>query len=315
MPYFTIVIPVFNREIEIVRAVESCLSQSFRDFEVMVVDDGSSDQSIRAVKNISDSRVKIVCHEENRGVCPARNTGIDHSQGEWILLLDSDDELVADSLMKIYQAARDCPDGIDRLGFLYRRDDDRMSPEPIFLETVLNYEGYIAWRGGLILSDFFHCTRRRTFRKIRFAQGRAYEETYLLDFAKVYQTKLVPEVVALVHFDSANRASNLSTQQRMAAFLRDAVDQEKETAYILQQHGEALKRHSPDWYQIYRKAFILYCLLSGNRGRGTKLTIQYLAEYPFSAQGWVIWLIGLISPRLLARVKAWKVRTCDVGKA
>lgn len=315
MPYFTIVIPLFNREKEIVRAVKSCINQSFKNFEIVIVDDASSDRSVQVVKNMKDQRINLVCHEQNKGVCPARNTGIKQAKGEWILLLDSDDELAVDSLLQIYEFAKNCPAEIDRLGFLYQRDDGRLSPEPAFGEVILNYEAYLAWRGSVILSDFFHCTRRQTFEKVQFSNGRAYEETYLLDFAKKYKTKLVPEIMAVIHLTSDNRSNNLSLQHRMRAFLRDAADQERDTAYILQNHGEALRHYSPAWYKIYRKAFVLYCLLSGKRLLGTKLAFHYLIEYPFSIQGWVIWAAGLVSPKLLAVVKAWKIRTWDVSKS
>ncbi|MDU2063450.1 MAG: glycosyltransferase family 2 protein [Sporomusaceae bacterium] len=312
MAYFTIIIPVFNREKEVVRAIESCLKQSFDDFEVLVVDDASTDQSADVAGAILDYRIRLIRHRQNQGVCPARNTGIDYSQGEWLLFLDSDDELLPDALLKIRQETLRCPETIERLGFLYRRDDGRVSPEPVFGATVLNYESFLRWRDSVGLSDFFHCVRRRSLEKVRFSRGRAYEETYLLDFAQTYQTRMIPEVVALVHLTSANRASNVSVWQRSEGFLRDAPDQVQDTTYILSRHGPALKRYAPKWYRIFRQGALFYSFLARNRFLGFKLALAYLQEYPWQKNGWLIAFAGLVSPRLLALMRAWETQRREV---
>ncbi|MFN3986899.1 MAG: glycosyltransferase family 2 protein [Rhodocyclaceae bacterium] len=87
---FSVVIPAFNREREIGAAIESVLKQTEQDFEIIVVDDGSSDGTREAVARISDPRVRYV-HQPNGGGSKARNTGIDHARGRFIAFLDSDD--------------------------------------------------------------------------------------------------------------------------------------------------------------------------------------------------------------------------------
>jgi len=78
MPYFTIVIPTFNRGHLLERALRSCLAQDFADWEAIVVDDASDDahavSSTVVVSRLDDPRVRLICHKENRGVCEARNT-------------------------------------------------------------------------------------------------------------------------------------------------------------------------------------------------------------------------------------------------
>ena len=70
-PHFSIVMPAFNRRVAVRRAIESCLAQDFPSFEVLVVDDGSSDGTGEAVSSYSDPRVRLIRHQTNRGVCPA----------------------------------------------------------------------------------------------------------------------------------------------------------------------------------------------------------------------------------------------------
>lgn len=87
---FSVVIPLYNKEEYILRAVESVLSQSFGDFELIIVDDGSSDKSLDVVENIPDPRIRII-QQSNQGVGAARNTGMAKAKYDWIALLDADD--------------------------------------------------------------------------------------------------------------------------------------------------------------------------------------------------------------------------------
>jgi len=90
-PLVSVVIPTYNVEDYIEQAVSSVLAQSYRNLEVIIVDDQSPDNSIALVKNtFSDYRIKII-KQQNRGLAGARNTGIRHANGEFIALLDSDD--------------------------------------------------------------------------------------------------------------------------------------------------------------------------------------------------------------------------------
>src|ERR1039458_5800762 len=106
-PYFSIVIPVFNREQEVQRALSSCLVQDFQAFEVVVVDDASTDNSATVVEGLQDQRVRLIRHAKNRGVCPARNTGVQAAAGEWIVFLDSDDELLPGCLKRCFEMTAD----------------------------------------------------------------------------------------------------------------------------------------------------------------------------------------------------------------
>lgn len=88
----SVIIPTYNRENTIVRAVNSILNQSYKDLEVIVVDDCSRDNTIEVVSMIQDARVRIIKCEKNGGACVARNIGIEHAKGRYIAFQDSDDE-------------------------------------------------------------------------------------------------------------------------------------------------------------------------------------------------------------------------------
>jgi len=90
MVLFSIVIPLYNKESFIKDTLKSVLSQTFQDFEVIIVNDGSTDNSLNEVLKIKDSRIKVV-EQENQGAAWARNHGIKQANGLYIALLDADD--------------------------------------------------------------------------------------------------------------------------------------------------------------------------------------------------------------------------------
>ncbi|WP_320174985.1 glycosyltransferase [Maridesulfovibrio sp.] len=98
-PKVSVIIPTYNRAERICRAVDSVLAQKFTDFECLVVDDGSTDDTAERLAGYDDPRLKIL-RQENRGVSAARNYGIAASSGDLIALLDSDDEWVPEKLLK-----------------------------------------------------------------------------------------------------------------------------------------------------------------------------------------------------------------------
>lgn len=87
---FSVVIPLYNKEISIANTIQSVLSQTFQDFEIVVVNDGSTDSSAKIVEQINDPRIRLI-HQKNQGVSAARNTGIREAKRVWIAFLDGDD--------------------------------------------------------------------------------------------------------------------------------------------------------------------------------------------------------------------------------
>src|SRR4051794_39530439 len=102
-PFFSVVITTYNRARILRRCLDSCLAQSWTDFEVVVVDDGSSDDTVAALAEDPDPRLRVVAHERNRGINPARFTGAASARGEWVVVIDSDDELVPRALERLHE--------------------------------------------------------------------------------------------------------------------------------------------------------------------------------------------------------------------
>lgn len=111
-PKISIIVPVYNAENYLHRCVDSLLAQTFLDFEILLVDDGSPDESGKICDEYAqkDERV-LVFHKENGGVSSARQCGLDHAQGEYVIHVDPDDWVESDYLEKLYaKALSDCAD-------------------------------------------------------------------------------------------------------------------------------------------------------------------------------------------------------------
>jgi glycosyltransferase involved in cell wall biosynthesis len=108
---FSVVMPLFNKAAFVVAAVRSILAQEIKDLEVIVVDDGSTDDSVQRLNLIIDSRLTILRHS-NAGVAAARNKGIAAVQGAYICFLDADDLWAPDHLTKIMELIDEDPDAI-----------------------------------------------------------------------------------------------------------------------------------------------------------------------------------------------------------
>jgi glycosyltransferase involved in cell wall biosynthesis len=97
MPKITVVIPLFNKEKYIERALVSVLNQTFQDYEIILVDDGSTDSSVVEAKKIRDPRIRLIL-QQNLGASVARNVGVMHSNSDIIAFLDADDEWISSYL-------------------------------------------------------------------------------------------------------------------------------------------------------------------------------------------------------------------------
>lgn len=87
---FSVIIPLFNKEVSVKETIQSALNQSFKEFEILIVNDGSTDNSLEVVEELKDSRIRIF-NQTNGGVSSARNKGIEEAKYEWIVFLDADD--------------------------------------------------------------------------------------------------------------------------------------------------------------------------------------------------------------------------------
>jgi glycosyltransferase involved in cell wall biosynthesis len=128
-PLFSVVIPVYNRAGIVVRAINSVQLQSCQDFEIIVVDDGSTDHLRSVLNSIKDSRIRLVC-QANRGASAARNHGIDVSRGRFVAFLDSDDAFLPHHLEVMELLLRDHEDVVGYSPVRAHRGNDYVIKPP-----------------------------------------------------------------------------------------------------------------------------------------------------------------------------------------
>ena len=94
----SVIMATYNRADTLQRAIDSVVRQSYADWELIIVDDGSTDATAEVLEALTDPRISILRHPRNRGMHAAKNTGLDHVRGEWFTTLDADDEMVPEAL-------------------------------------------------------------------------------------------------------------------------------------------------------------------------------------------------------------------------
>jgi succinoglycan biosynthesis protein ExoO len=105
-PEVSVIIPTYNSENYIAKALESVFNQTYNNLEVILIDDASSDSTVKIAVSFNDKRLKIIKNQHNRGVSYSRNYGIQQAQGNWIALLDSDDWYAPERLKKLLSIAQ-----------------------------------------------------------------------------------------------------------------------------------------------------------------------------------------------------------------
>ena len=170
----SIIIPVYNTEQYLAHCIESVLSQSYIDFELLLIDDGSTDESGAICDSFleSDNRIRVF-HKENGGVSSARNVGLDNSNGEWVFFLDSDDLLPNEALEVLVSRVNY---GVDMVYGGIRKFDEVKDN----IETInVNHEGEITIENAL---DAFVAPRDRSGDWHRYMINRLYRLPIINEF-------------------------------------------------------------------------------------------------------------------------------------
>lgn len=173
VPVFSVVIPLYNKQDFISKCIESVLTQSFSSFEVIVIDDGSQDNSEEIVKKIKDDRVKYF-HQTNGGVSAARNKGIEEASGEYIAFLDADDWYEGDFLNAVHKSILEHPDAdAFTTGYFKHKNgavtiSTRSATQKHHQSIVIN-DFYKSWANGA-----FFCASSCVVRKEYFIKNQRY---------------------------------------------------------------------------------------------------------------------------------------------
>lgn len=185
----SIIIPVYNLEKYVSKTIESCLGQTYRAIEVIIVNDGSTDGSEKIIEDyLADERVRYV-KQDNAGVSAARNHGVEVASGDYITFVDGDDLLAADTIEKNVALIETMSTPIDWLAFPIVRTDENGKPASAGHDQLQDYRYqeveelnaenvYARYEKGLFPPVVCSMLFRREFFDRRFVDGR-YEDTYM----------------------------------------------------------------------------------------------------------------------------------------
>ncbi len=148
-PAVSVIVPIYNVERYVKFCVDSILNQTFQDFEIILIDDATPDNSYTLCQQLygGNAKVRFVRHEVNQGLGPARNTGVKHARGKYVYFVDSDDFILPDALEKFYTAAEKSNAQVVHAAIWYELKQDE--PFPIRNENLTlkvdkyNREGFI----------------------------------------------------------------------------------------------------------------------------------------------------------------------------
>jgi glycosyltransferase involved in cell wall biosynthesis len=297
-PFFSVILPVYNRAELVGRALRSCLAQTFPDFEVVAVDDGSSDGSADAVRAVSDPRIRLLVHERNLGRCPARNTAMAAARGEWFVFLDSDDELLPDALQTIHRDAVAAPAHVVGLRYSCVDDDGAVSPDPPYRPETWTYEPFLRSMEDLMhgRGETLPCSRASTFPAVAYPTGHAEEALYHLDLALMGSIAVSPKILRRYYHDAPNQI----TRPDFRRAVRFAADAASNLDLFFERHGEAFRRIVPKAYALRLREAALSHFLAGHRAEGLRYARRALRHGGPKVKLALMMVLGMIGPVPLA---------------
>ena len=187
MPKISIIVPVYKVEAYLRPCVDSILAQTFTDFELILVDDGSPDHSGAMCDEyaVRDSRVRVV-HKANSGVSAARNTALDLAAGDYIACVDSDDQIAEDYLEKLFRALEREAADIAICGYtsIEEKEAGDLSPTPegLWEKTTGKQLCMLMYQKPreINVAPWGKLYRRRFFENVRFPEGKVHEDQFVI---------------------------------------------------------------------------------------------------------------------------------------
>ncbi len=288
MPLISVVIPAYNAEKTIKETIESVLNQTFSDFELIVINDGSQDSTLEIVSSISDPRIKVFSYP-NSGPQKSRNRGTAHASSEYISFLDADDLWMPDKLEAQLKALQENPQaGVAYSWTDYIDESGKLLPQRIYG----NFTGNVYLK--LLLADFVGNGSNPLIRKQALVEVGGFDELLVagqdwdmwVRLASKYPFVAVPSVHILYRVSGSSWSTNLA--RREAGFKRVI---EKAIA------------QTPELLQPLKKDII--------SNRYKCLTFDALQGYPGRQQGLIgakfLWIALTNDPSLLQKSVIWHV--------
>ena len=189
MDLISIIVPVYKAENYLDQCIQSIVDQTYRNLEIILVDDGSPDRSGELCEGWAkkDSRIRVL-HKCNGGLSSARNAGIDHSTGQWLMFIDSDDFVAADMVQKLYDAVRlhdaqvalcgvrafiDGEDGYKEIEFWDLPANQVRTGRAVLQDAIDHKQGKLGGNSVIACNKIY---QKSIFARLRFQEGQLHED-------------------------------------------------------------------------------------------------------------------------------------------
>ncbi len=275
-PLISVIIPAYNAQKTIKRTIESALNQTFSDFELIIVNDGSQDSTLEIVSSISDPRLKVFSYP-NAGAAVGRNRGFSHSIGEFIAFLDADDLWTSDKLEAQLKALQANPEAAVAYSWADIIDE---SDQYLCLGSHITANGNVY--AQLLLVCFVVSGSNPLIRRQAFVEVGGFDESLpasqdydlYLRLAARYDYVAVPSVQVLYRLSTNSMSTNIRRQEITSLLVRERAFKQSPEAL-----PQALKQHSIA--NFYKHAVCKVLNESPNRTRGLEASrfLWHLLRY------------------------------------
>ncbi|WP_411893742.1 glycosyltransferase family 2 protein [Winogradskyella sp. A2] len=154
MPFFSVIIPLYNKQDYIADCLESALKQNFNDYEIVIVNDGSTDKSSKIAEGFKSDKIRLF-HQENQGASKARNNAATFSKGQYLAFLDADDIWKSNHLECLHESIKAFPkSGLYANNYLIKHSQTYIAPAELNIQLTSNVP--------FILKDFFEASLKDT---------------------------------------------------------------------------------------------------------------------------------------------------------
>ncbi len=259
----SVVIPLYNKEKQIANTLRTVFAQSFQEFEILIVNDGSTDNSVNEVLKLNDSRIRLL-HQANAGVSAARNKGVTEAKYNLIAFLDADDEWKVDYLATQYELYKRYPEcSVYACNYEFRDSKGKYTPTTIreinFTERdgVLDNYFEVASYSHPPICSISILVKKETILSIGgFPIGVKSGED-LLTWARLATTcKIAYSKIPLAIFITDPTCFNIEQKNRMPS-PKDLVGNELQILYKKNPHIKGLKEYNALWHKMRAKKFLI----------------------------------------------------------
>ena len=258
----SVVIPLYNKEKSVASTLRTVLNQTFTDYEIVIVNDGSTDNSVAEVEKVQDDRIRLI-HQQNAGVSAARNRGIKEAKGDLIAFLDADDEWKPEYLATQYYLFQKYPEcSVFACNYEFRNAEGNVTPTIIHKLSfagedgiLINYFDVASYSNPPICSISI-MVKKSAIRAIGgFPVGIKSGEDLLTWARLACQYRIAYSITPLAVFIFDERSFNADQKQRMPESV-DVVGNELTQLYKVNPEIVGIKQYVGLWHKMRARIFL-----------------------------------------------------------